>query len=552
MIKTNALRAQRDKYIAFSLAAADLLIETTLDGEIIEATGATSALLGETGAALGGRNFARLFNASDRFLIDRLLKRVQEEGRIKPFMLHLLCPNSTALVNVGACRLPGGTSIYLSLTLLPLSASLAIPARDPVSGLLNAADFRSMATRAIAPEDDGSGANMLQQMRLVHIEGLSIAMRDLPAARSKLLMAEIGAVLRSCSVSSDLAAQVGENEFGVITDNESPDAEALGRELTETLTGAGMATGPTSPRITTIRLTTGNLDEASVAKALAYVIDNFTRRKKTEPGAFEESVNLAMANTVETFGSIRRLIDKGDFQLHFQPVVDLSHRQVHHHEALLRMSKVASPYEMIRFSEQLGLIADLDIAVCTRAIEELERLPDAKIAVNFSGASVQNAQFRTSLFSLLHTNSSLAERLLFELTESAHIEDIEPAANFVNGLRRRGFSVCLDDFGSGAAAYNYLRRFDADYIKIDGPFMKLAVGAKRDQALIRSICSLARELGCSVIGEMIETEEEANMCQSLGIGFGQGYLFGKPERKIREASKPMIGARKKGYVATWL
>jgi EAL domain-containing protein (putative c-di-GMP-specific phosphodiesterase class I) len=82
--------------------------------------------------------------------------------------------------------------------------------------------------------------------------------------------------------------------------------------------------------------------------------------------------------------------------------------------------------------------------------------------------------------------------------------------------------------------------------------MKLAVGAKRDQALIRSICSLARELGCSVIGEMIETEEEANMCQSLGIGFGQGYLFGKPERKIREASKPMIGARKKGYVATWL
>jgi len=271
MINTNALRAQRDKYIAFSLAAADMLIETTLDGDIIEATGATSALLGEVPAALSGRSFARLFNPVDRFLIDRLLRRVQEDGRIKPFMVHLSCLNSTALVNVGACRLPNGDSVYLSLTLLPLSASLAIPGRDPVSGLLSAADFQSMATKAIAPEDDGSGADMLRQMRLVHIEGLSIAVRDLPAARSNMLMAEIGGVLRSCSLSSDMAAQVGENEFGVITDNESPDADELGRGLTETLTGAGVAMSVASPKITTIRLTTGNLDEASIAKALAYI-----------------------------------------------------------------------------------------------------------------------------------------------------------------------------------------------------------------------------------------------------------------------------------------
>lgn len=550
---TEALRSQRDRYIAFSLAAADLLIEVGPDGLILHATGATQTLLGESANALIRRRLANLFEPLDRLVVAQLLDRAQRSGRLEPVALNLPSPGARpATVAFGACYLPERAIVYVSLSVLPASLAAAVPERDATTGLLTAEDFQTVANGAIRPGDSGAGADMLRNMRLIGLRGLSAAMEGLSQARSTQLLSEIGTLLRCGAASPDMAGRLGADEFAILSRNGDLDDKALKQGLSATLAAAGVKSSAVQPHITTIRLVTGNLDENSVAKALEYVMKNFpTSQQAGAPRSLEDMVASEMKDTLATCEQIRTTIAANDFQLHYQPVVELLSRQVHHYEALLRFADNPAPYETIRFSEQLGLIMDVDLAVCRRAVTALTERGDISIAVNVSGASIQNPRFCNDLSVLLKNHKNLAGRLLFELTESSHIEEIEPAARFLNSLRGHGFSLCLDDFGSGATAYNYLRRFDADYIKIDGPFLRTALSAKRERALIRSIAVLAKELGCQVIGEMIETEQLAGMAQQLGILLGQGFLFGRPEANFKPAAAAMPRLRRKGETESW-
>ena len=242
------------------------------------------------------------------------------------------------------------------------------------------------------------------------------------------------------------------------------------------------------------------------------------------------------------------MIEEGTFTLAYQPVVTIKTGLVHHYEALSRFSGGKSTFETISFSEDVGLVAALDIAVCKQALEALRAVPSARVAVNLSGLSIQTESFRQSFSELIRPLNDLRGNLLFELTESASIDNLEEAATFLRWLRKLGHQVCLDDFGAGAAAYSYLRQFDVDFVKIDGPFLNAALEKGRERALIRSICVLCAELGCKVIGEMIEDQKMSDLALSLGIDFGQGWLYGKP---LSELPKPVKAAHRKGVTESW-
>src|SRR5262249_2824660 len=154
-------------------------------------------------------------------------------------------------------------------------------------------------------------------------------------------------------------------------------------------------------------------------------------------------------------------------RLVYQPVVDLKTRAVHHYEALSRFPDGANTFETVTFSEDLGLIIELDLIVCRRAVEAIMRSDKASVAVNVSGRSVQNEGFRKALLDVAGRLGDARSQLLFELTESAAVNDLAEAEEFLSRLRSAGHAICLDDFGAGATAYNYMRRFDADFVKID-------------------------------------------------------------------------------------
>ncbi len=154
------------------------------------------------------------------------------------------------------------------------------------------------------------------------------------------------------------------------------------------------------------------------------------------------------------------------------------------------------------------------------------------MAVNVSGLSMQSAAFRTRMLEQVAGETGVVRagrrpRLIVELTETAEIEDIAGAAVTIRQLRAAGVPVCIDDFGSGNAAFRYLRDFAVDFVKIDGSYVQGALRSTQERNSVAAMVQLARSVGARVVAEMIETEAQARLMDALKVDYGQGWLFGR-------------------------
>jgi EAL domain-containing protein (putative c-di-GMP-specific phosphodiesterase class I) len=213
-----------------------------------------------------------------------------------------------------------------------------------------------------------------------------------------------------------------------------------------------------------------------------------------------------------------------------QPVVDTISGALSHYEILARFDGEASPAGLIAAAEKSGQISHLDYIMVHAAAAHLSRHrdPALRFAVNISGESIQRPDVVRELRAVIAGHEFAPSRLIVEVTESAEIRDIESAARAVSSLRASGVSVSLDDFGSGAASFGYLRALDVDSLKFDGAFLRNAGPNPRSLALMRNIARMCAELGVTSIGERVETEAERQILIDAGVRLGQGYLFGRP------------------------
>lgn len=237
--------------------------------------------------------------------------------------------------------------------------------------------------------------------------------------------------------------------------------------------------------------------------------------------------------TVARLRVFKDLTSSNAFDVAFQPIVDLKTRTVHHYEALVRFREPgAAPFESIAFAEEMGVIGDFDLAMCRKVISRIQNAAAAgdelHVAVNLSGRSLETKGFIGDLERLLALSKGIKGRLIFEITESSKIEDLTATNAALTRLRDAGYPVCLDDFGAGATAYQYLRELDVDYVKIDGIYVREALTTPNGKAFLKSMTTLCHELGIFTVGEMVETEAEAKLLLEAGVLYGQGYLFGKP------------------------
>jgi PAS domain S-box-containing protein len=523
-----SLRQDRDRYVAFAFAAADMLLELDLAGRVVVANGAVHAVCGHKPASLAGIRALDLIVDSDQPVVRRAMEGLAGAGRIDPLAIRMKHKDGRqSHVLLGACGLPSvADRRFLTATLLPPAAATAAVTRDPATGLLHQ---DALLNAALA---DGGETGLHKRLTFVQLGGLSFSVEQLPQARAHELMAEVGAALRARSAGGDAAARLGGDEFGLIAGRTGgiEHADAFKREIGEAARAVGLFDGLIETRFGSINLAQGGLSDQDAAKALAYAVKRFCDARGGEftlsslKDGFVDEVNGVFSR----YDDLQRRIAEGRIELVYQPVVHIADRRVHHYEALSRFPDGQSPYEVIRFGEDVGLVEPLDLAVARLAIDVASRTQSTKVAVNLSGRSVQSDSFRKELAALVSPSLHVRDRLMFELTESWAIEQIDEVANFLRWLRRRGHLVCLDDFGSGAAAFNYLRHFEVDFVKIDGPFLKSAVENPRDTVLITSICRLCHSLRFGVIGEMIETEADAEAAAKMGILYGQGWLYGKP------------------------
>ncbi len=545
-------RNERDRFVAFAFAAADLLIELGADGLVATALGAVQSVCGIDQNQIQGREMLSLFVPPDQPLVRRLIANAIETGRSDPALVTIAHSTGKPVkALLGACRLPHlADSTFVTLSVLPQIVDQLgeDSVRDPTSGLLPREAVMAAALRAAE-----GPSSMPRHLTLLHLDGLIDLARDLPAERARVLMEEIGATLRSRSAGGDAAGQVGPESFAIVSSKSGPaEVESLRRNIGDAATMAGARPDQLQARISAVDLGNSQLGDRDAARAIAYAVKTFADSKGEgfTLSSLTEGLAAAVESTVNRLSVLRGIIDEERFSLAFQPIVGLLDRTVHHFEALSRFPDTQNPFEMITFGEAVGLIEDFDIAVCHKTIAELDRVIGTSCAINISGRSVQNEAFRTRLQGILNTRKDLKHRLLFELTESSMVDRVDEAAEFLRWIRTAGFGVALDDFGAGGAAYSYLRHFDVDYVKMDGPFLKDALTRERDRAMIRSVTKLCAGLKCQVIGEMIETDAEAKAAADLGIGLGQGWLFGKPVAKLPSQPAPPL-VRRRGVKESW-
>jgi len=217
-----------------------------------------------------------------------------------------------------------------------------------------------------------------------------------------------------------------------------------------------------------------------------------------------------------------------------QPIMEIASGDVLHHEWLVRFNDDDHLDELLRPAEISGAIMELDLSMLTQAIEALNEHPEGTgIAVNLSGASLDEASIEAKLFPLLGDLIAPPEKLIIELTETWDMRTLDNAERILDHVKRLGHPVCLDDVGAGAASIRYLRALPADWLKIDGDFVVAAMSSSREFAILKAILSLRDALSVKVIAEGVETPEILDFVTNLEFDAAQGYAIGIPEEETR-------------------
>ena len=238
---------------------------------------------------------------------------------------------------------------------------------------------------------------------------------------------------------------------------------------------------------------------------------------------------------------IHEALDRDNFVLFLQPIMDIRQNLIIGHEALLRMinekGEVVAPSNFLDIAERFGLIHDIDRWVVRRAIPLIKKLQhDGKptyLEVNLSGKAFTDKKLLPLIRSELATTGIDPADLIFEITETSVIENIAIARHFIVELKSLGCRFALDDFGIGFSSFNYLKHLPVDYLKIGGSFVSNLPHDTVDQHLVKAMVEVARGLGKKTTAEFVENEETLRLLREYGVDYAQGYYIGTP-RHITE------------------
>jgi diguanylate cyclase (GGDEF)-like protein len=281
------------------------------------------------------------------------------------------------------------------------------------------------------------------------------------------------------------------------------------------------------------------LREADVALSVA------KRHQNQLTVAYTPGMGGAAVSLVSLEADLHIALERNEFRLLFQPIVDLRSHRVVGAEALLRgrhpVEGLLAPKEFLAIAEESGVIVPVTRwiiqRVCRLAAQWRKRLPQGTnfyISVNLSAAVLRDAGLRDYVARVLEDTHTPPGHLKFELTEGGLISNVSTARQVLDALHGMGIELMLDDFGTGYSSLSYLQLFPFDYVKIDRPFVKRTGSERANAAITSSILQMASSLGLRAVAEVVETPAAAHALLQMGCHFAQGYFF-SPAVEAEEA-----------------
>jgi diguanylate cyclase (GGDEF)-like protein/PAS domain S-box-containing protein len=405
---------------------------------------------------------------------------------------------------------------------------------DALTGLPNRVFLRKELNRHLGPVSRGETFAVL----CLDLDRFKQVNDTLGHSIGDALLSAVGRRLRECVRDTDVVARLGGDEFAIIQNGaEQPtSATILAQRLAEQLskpfdverheiiigTSIGIAVAPND-----------GLEPDQLLKSADMALYRAKEQGRNGFCFFESGMDAKMQErrTLET--DLRKAIAAGEFELFYQPLVNLEANTVSGFEALLRwhhpIRGLVSPEAFIPLAEETGLIIPLGEWVLRQACAEAAKWPDGtKIAINLSPAQFRSKGLVATVMSAIATAGIAPNRVELEITETILLQNNEATLAVLHQLRRLGVRISMDDFGTGYSSLSYLRSFPFDKIKIDQSFVRDLDRNKDAIAIIRAITGLGVSLGMTTTIEGIETKEQLEQIRAEGCTEVQGYLFSRP------------------------
>jgi diguanylate cyclase (GGDEF)-like protein len=366
------------------------------------------------------------------------------------------------------------------------------------------------------------------------------------------LLRHVADRLRACVSGNDLVARLGGDEFAIVKADTNDRAEltALANQILQTLRLPVNWKGQEVPTDASIGIAIApdhgnNLDDLFKCADLAMYAAKFDGRRTFRFFAPEYDAKARQRRELQF--DLRQALARGEFEVNYQPLVDLADNVVTGCEALLRWRHpsrgMVSPAEFIPVAEEAGLIGEIGEWVLKQACTEAASWPDEiQVAVNVSPVQFRSKTLALTVAAALFESGLAPGRLELEITETVLIRDDEEALTILQQLRELGVRIALDDFGTGYSSLSYLHRFPFDKIKIDRSFIS-DIGEPEDSSpIVQAVVRMATARHMTTTAEGVETEAQREILRQLGCSQMQGFLFSPavPASRLRQ----LIASRK--------
>jgi diguanylate cyclase (GGDEF)-like protein/PAS domain S-box-containing protein len=404
---------------------------------------------------------------------------------------------------------------------------------DGLTDLANRALFRQRLDAAMA-EFRGSRRGVV--LFFIDLDGFKRLNDTLGHPTGDAVLRLLGERLRRCAQGDDTVARLGGDEFALLHQiapgSKSPTAVA--NELVQSIGRPYDVAGSQLTLTASVGISTAG-DGCKTPDQMLKNADVALYRAKTDGRNTFRFYDPSMDNYLEAKRdlerAVRNALARGEFEVHYQPIVDVASERTRGFEALVRWRHsekgLLPPSEFIGIAEEVGFIVPLGEWVLRRACEDAAGWPPyMHLAVNISPAQCTGALTQT-VFNALASSRLPPERLELEITESALLQDNSTTISTLHQLRKLGVKIAMDDFGTGYSSLSYLRSFPFDKIKIDQSFVKDVLVHPESLVIVRAVAGLGISFGVPTTAEGVETREQFEQIRSAGCTQCQGYLFGR-------------------------
>ncbi len=427
-----------------------------------------------------------------------------------------------------------------------LSEQLSYQAsHDVLTGLINRREFENRLVRII---DTSHKSNTEHVLCYLDLDQFKIINDSCGHFAGDGLLKEVSQLINKHIRKRDTLARLGGDEFGILMEHCNIDqAENVTKSILKEVEAYRYSW---EDKIFTIGVSMGLvmiddnvIDHTEVlrkADASCYAAKD-AGRNRIHIYSVDDVSLMQRHGEMQWVNRIKQALEEDQFELYVQPIVstDAIDKTIFKYEVLIRLIEnngdtIIAPGLFLPAAERYNLASKIDRWVINTIFkifkEHTEVFSMVKLwSINLSGQSIADKDFLSFVTDKLEANENIADKICFEITETAAISNLQTAAGFMRSLKELGCQFSLDDFGSGLSSFAYLKTLPVDYLKIDGFFVKDIVEDEADYAMVKSINEISQVMGIESIAEFVENDAIKQRLIEIGVDYVQGYGIGKPE-----------------------